>query len=160
MYSGANRMDKIYGFLVKLFILAITYMEGIKHLYHVMFALIALDFFTGLWKCVQRNGWNSFKSRTAKRSVIKIGAYSIAIAATFFIEKEIIGSGIYITRAVTGFIAMVEAASIFENLAEITGNNVFLKIFNLLKTSVNTNKNIINKIDTTKEDEENSNTDI
>ena len=145
-------MDKITNLIVKIFILATTYMADIKHLFHVMFALVMIDLITGIWKSVKACGWCSIKSRTLKRSVIKLGAYTLAIISTYIIEKEIILSGIYVSRFVVGLICMVEAASIFENLSEITGNNVFLKIFDSLKTYFNTNKNIINQIDTKKDE--------
>lgn len=138
----------------KIFFIGTSYMANIKHLFHVMAALVLIDLITGIWKSVKLSGWKSIKSRTMKRSVIKLTAYTLAIISTYIIEKEIILSGIYISRFVVGLICMVEAASIFENLSEITGNNVFLKIFDALKTALNTNKNIINQIDTKKNDEE------
>lgn len=143
-------MNKIANSAIKVFFLATAYMEDVKNLFHVMVALVFIDLITGVWKSVKACGWCSIKSRTLKRSVIKLTAYTLAIISTYIIEREIIQSGVYVSRFVTGLICMVEAASIFENLAEITGNNVFLKIFDSLKTYFNTNKNIINQIDTEK----------
>ena len=147
-------MSKTTNLIAKLFFIALSYMAEIKHLFHVMIALVFIDLITGIWKSVKASGWRSIKSRTLKRSVIKVTAYTLAIISTYIIEKEIILTGIYISRIVVGLICMVEIASIFENLAEITGDNVFLKIFETLKTYFNTNKDIINKIDTKKQNDE------
>lgn len=159
--------DKLMNSLVKIMLIATSYLFAIQALIYVMLGLVLIDFITGIWKAVLANGvWRqcklfgvSFKlpiaglnSHTMKRTVVKSTCYFIAILTSFLLENEIFGTGIVVTKIVTGFIAMVEAASIFENLARITGNPVFSKIFDTIKTFFNTRKDLISKIDGTVKD--------
>lgn len=165
-------------YIIQTILIGLTYLAAAKAMYFLMFALVIIDFITGVWKAVLLNGiWKYYdirilfttrrlkfklpiaglNSHTMKRSVVKITCYSFAILTTFLLETEIFGTGIILTKIVTGFIALVETASIFENLAKISGMNVFNKIFDTIATYFNKNKNIINKIDGTIEDSNKNN---
>jgi len=163
-------------FIIKSFLVALAYFSPIQTLFNLIFVLVLIDFITGVWSAIIKNGvWKQYcvhipfkkdpfcfrlplaglNSRTMKRSVIKILCYNIAILVTFLIENIIFGSGIVITKWVTGFISLVEVASIFENLTKISGNPLFNKIYDTLSTYFNRNKNIINQIDGTNKDSDN-----
>jgi len=164
-------------YALQLLIIGITYLAVAKAMFFLMFALVFLDFITGIWKAVLANGiWRHFdipimftkrrlkfklpiaglNSHTMKRTVVKTTCYFIAILTGFLLENVILGTGLVLTKIVTGFIAVVEIASIFENLAKITGNPVFNKIFDAISTYFNRNKDIINKIDGTNEKSDSS----
>ena len=137
----------------KLFLIALAYFIAIKALVWVIFTLVIFDLITGIWKVVKLNGWKTLNSKGYKRTIIKMAAYFIALISVFLIEAEILGSGIFLCKIVAGMISLVELASIAENLTTITGQPIFMKIYDTLKTYFNTNKNIIDKIDTDKDED-------
>ena len=134
--------------LIKVAIIgAISFLGDIKILVHSILILILIDLITGLWASFKLNGIKSFKSSKLKRTVIKTTCYIIAILTAFLLERNIFGlEGIGISRITAGFIALVEVASIFENLSKLSGMDLFLKIFDVIKTKFNTDKTMINKI--------------
>lgn len=154
--------------LIKLLFLGSAFLLPIHFLFLTIYTFIGLDFLTGIWKVLVKNKiWKNIKifnkfniklplaglnSHTMKRTIIKTICYSIALLTTYMLESQIIGTGIILSKIVAGFISMVEVASIFENLAEISGNSLFNKLFDIIKTYFNTNKDIINKIDSVNEE--------
>ena len=158
--------------LSKILFVSLAFIAPINFLFYTIYAFIFLDFITGVWKTLKNNGvWKKItilkhkiqlplaglNSHTAKRTIIKTICYTIALLTTYILESQIIGSGVVLSKIVAGFISMVEVASIFENLGEISANPVFMKIFDYISTYFNKNKNIINKIDGAK-DESNKDT--
>jgi phage-related holin len=140
--------------IIKLSLLSLTYFAAIKTLFHLMIALVIIDLFTGVWKSVKVGGWKSIKSRLLKRTVIKTTCYIIALVVSYLFESIIIGTNGVITNIVAGMIGITEVASIFENLTTITGNSLFMKLFDVLKTYFNTNKNIIDNLPGVGDDKE------
>ena len=138
--------EQITAFIAKMAMLSITYLFDAQNMFHIAMFMIFADLVTGIWRSVCAGGYKTITSRKLKRTVVKIAAYVLAILSTFILEKELLGSGITVTKIVTGMICLVELASIMENLSFITGNSVFIRIFDLFKTKLNTNKDIINSI--------------
>lgn len=146
-------------FLTKIVFIIAAYFVAIKMLVWVIFTLVIFDLVTGIWKTVRKDGWKALNSKGYKRTIIKLAAYMMALVSTFLIEAEILGTGIFLCKIVSGMISLVEIASIFENLTEITGQPLFMKIYDLLKTKLNTNKDIINSFDGTNKDNEQNTSD-
>lgn len=89
--------------------------------------LIAADTFTGVWSSVKKSGWESFTSRKAGRIIAKLLLYptSIIVAkvAEMYLSPDIAWT--YIT---TSIIAVVEIKSIFENIGQILGFELWDRI--------------------------------
>lgn len=128
----------------------LTYFSPIKELIHLIFLMCLVDMVTGIWKSIKIGGLKAFSSRKARRSIVKIVAYLLAVISTYGLEIVIFNSpGSYLTKGIAASIALIEIASLFENLATITGNPIFLKMFDSISTYFNRNKDIINSIDPT-----------
>lgn len=130
------------------------YLAPLQPLVILIFILTGVDLITGLWLSIKTKGLKSIKSRGLKRTIIKLTAYLLAVILTFLFENILLGiTGLYLTKIVAGYISLTELASNFENLGGITNkNSLFMKLFDVIKTYFNKNKDIINQIDKKKEE--------
>lgn len=144
--ASKNNNNIMVKYLIKTILLASLFFASIKPLVWLILGLTTVDFITGIWRTVKLYGVKSLTSSGYKRTTIKLAAYMIALYCTFSIETVILGTGIFISKIVAGIICLTEFASITENLGQITGSNIFNQIFDILKSKLNTNKDIINKV--------------
>ena len=114
---------------------AMAFMTGffmpIYHFLLIVGVLVGADFITGAWKA--RKKGEKFTSGGMKRTVEKTALYFIAVLASYGMEWVFIAGGpepwkYGLTYAVSGFIASTEFKSILENVASITGINLWDKI--------------------------------
>lgn len=149
------------GNLVKIaFISILAFFSAAQPLIYLILAITFLDFITGFLKSMKISGtWKCFKSRIARRSIVKTMCYLIAVLVGYAIELVIFGSAAgYLTKSIASSIILVEFSSLLENMAVITGQTLFLKIFDITKTIFNTNKDILTKIDPTLNQEDDDET--
>lgn len=98
---------------------------------------IILDTFTGVFKTVKLNGWQSIKSRTLSQIVSKLLLYEVCILLLFVIDKFILnefiikwlGINYMFTKICAILLIFVELVSIKENI-EASYN---ISIWKLLK---------------------------
>jgi hypothetical protein len=98
---------------------------------------IILDTFTGVFKAVKLNGWQSIKSRTLSQIVSKLLLYEVCILLLFVIDKFILnefiikwlGINYMFTKICAILLIFVELVSIKENI-EASYN---ISIWKLLK---------------------------
>jgi len=98
---------------------------------------IILDTFTGVFKAVKLNGWQSIKSRTLSQIVSKLLLYEVCILLLFVIDKFILnefiikwlGINFMFTKICAILLIFVELVSIKENI-EASYN---ISIWKLLK---------------------------
>lgn len=107
-----------------------TYLSDTFNVLATLSALVLFDLVTGLW--ASRKNKIPITSRRLTHSVNKWVAYIIAIIATFISQKslEIEFNLFYF---VAGYIYGCELVSLFENLAVISSNKVFLKIIEVIR---------------------------
>lgn len=85
--------------------------------------LIFADLATGIWAAKKRN--ESITSGRLRDSVTKMFVYQTAIVTGFLIETYLIGGLVPIVKLAGAVIGFVEAKSLFENLNEISGQDLF-----------------------------------
>lgn len=80
------------------------------------------DFVTGIQAAKKRG--EKITSSKMKNTVVKFGAYGIAVVTSFLIEKHFL-DGLPALKIISGLIAFIEVKSINENIRDITGKNLF-----------------------------------
>lgn len=85
------------------------------------------DFVTGIQASRKRG--EKITSRKMKSTVIKFGAYGIAVVTSFLIEKYFL-DGLPALKIIAGLIAFIEVKSINENIKDITGMDLFGEVIN------------------------------
>jgi hypothetical protein len=83
------------------------------------------DFLTGIQAAKKRG--EKITSKKMKSTVIKFGAYGIAVVTSFLIEKFFL-DGIPALKIISGLVAFIEVKSINENMKDITGTDIFGEI--------------------------------
>jgi hypothetical protein len=100
--------------------------------YHCILIFILLNFISGLTDDLKRGqkfSWEKFKT-----FMLRILFYVLTITMVYLFEKYIITNIIhtetkYLTAFSTGLISLYEIRSFLVNASRITGNPVFIKIF-------------------------------
>ena len=118
--------------LMSIFVALLAFITPIKWLLVGAIGLIVLDTITGLWKAKKRN--LPITSKRFGHVVSKFVLYQVAIISAYIVEL-MVGQSDYlpIARIVTVGIALTELKSILENLALVTGTNLWSFILSYLK---------------------------
>ena len=86
--------------------------------------LIFTDTITGVWAAKKRG--DKITSKALGRTVTKMMLYSIAIFLTFGFEIMFPAlQVVHIGQIASGYICLVELKSVFENISDITGLNIW-----------------------------------
>jgi len=86
--------------------------------------LIFCDAVTGVWRAVKTN--QKITSKKLGGTVNKFVLYSLAILLTHGVETVFTAlQFIHMTQIAAGFICMVELKSVYENISDITGLNIW-----------------------------------
>lgn len=124
--------------------------------YGVVFAVL-LNVVSGVWRSSNEAGRFRITAKGLKRTVEKIGGYGIALAAFGLLDVLIIQITnqrfiFTVSMIIAGIIILYEAKSITENLAEITGQNLFKELYEAARNAVGrrVDKDLLLKKDTTK----------
>lgn len=112
---------------------------------------IILDTFTGVFKSVKLNGWESFRSRKLSHIVSKMLLYEICIILLFVIDKFILNEFIFkwlsidfmFTKICAILLIFIELVSIKENIEEAYK----IKIWDMLKKAFQRAKEVKDNID-------------
>lgn len=131
--------ELLLGLSSKFSTILLAFFAPINTVLVAMGVLIAIDFLTGLWascKLANKPFWKVIKSSGLRRTAIKGTSYFLTIIVSHILETYFM-SWLPAVAIAAGYLAITEVASNFENLAVITGNNVFIKIFNIIKTYFN-----------------------
>jgi phage-related holin len=92
----------------------------------VLLVLIICDFVTGIYASYHLHGAVSIQSRRMSSSISKILMYYMAIIAGLATEQAV--PGIPFNKIAVGFVAMIELKSIYENVAVVTGVDIWTQI--------------------------------
>jgi hypothetical protein len=125
--KSLNKFVLAFSFILALF-------SPIKTFYHVIVIFILLNFISGLLDDLKRGekfSWPKFKT-----FMLRILFYILTITMVYLFEKYIISEfGVdskYLTAMATGLISLYEIRSFLINAGRLTGNPVFVKIFEKL----------------------------
>jgi len=100
----------------------IVFLSPIRELIFATGVLLVIDFALGVLAS-QKKGIK-FNSRDAKKTIIKMAVYQVAILTGFLLDRYFV-PGNLIVRVVMMAIGLVESQSIFENIYTLTGLNVW-----------------------------------
>jgi phage-related holin len=99
-----------------------VFLSPIRELIFATGVLLVIDFALGVLAS-QKKGIK-FNSRDAKKTIIKMAVYQVAILTGFLLDRYFV-PGNLIVRVVMMAIGLVESQSIFENIYTLTGLNVW-----------------------------------
>ena len=118
-------------FFNKVMIVFISYFTPIAGMVHVMLIFLLLDTISGIWASLKSG--EKLESNKLRRSVYKFLWYTIAVMASWMMEKTFKMSWSNLAGIIAGFICFVELKSIFENITKITNEPVFMRILNIFR---------------------------
>lgn len=118
-------------FIKDLLLLLMTFLAPVKSTILAVYFLILVDLITGLWASYKEK--QDITSSGLSRTIGKILIYSITIVISYIVHKFLlIGFEIPIESLVSGFIAITETKSIFENINRISNNQVMKDLVKIL----------------------------
>ena len=120
----------------KIILVLLAVFMPIKAVLVVVGFLIFADLFTGIVAAKKRG--EAIDSAGFRRTIVKLFLYQTAILTGFLIETYLLGDFVPITKLVGGIIGCTEGLSIFENINEASGNRMFSKVIELLKSKNDT----------------------
>ncbi len=118
--------DYITGLLIS----TLAVFAPIKAVLLVTGILIFADLITGIWAAKKKG--QAITSAGLRRTVTKIFVYNAAIMIGFLAETYMLEGFIPISKIASGLIAVVEMASLLENLNVIHGSNIFKSLIEKL----------------------------
>jgi len=113
-------------FLKTLGIVTLSILAPIQSLIVASFALIGVDFITGIMAAVKQK--TPITSSEMKRTVGKIFLYELAIIISFVAEKYLLGGIMPVSKLVAGFIGATELKSVLENIDILNGQSLFTSL--------------------------------
>jgi phage-related holin len=109
----------------------LAFLAPIKSAILAVYFLIFIDLITGLWASIKEK--QPITSSGLSRTIGKILIYSTTIVVAFVVHQHLlIGFDLPLEALVSGFIAITETKSIFENLNRISKNDVMRDLILLL----------------------------
>ena len=118
-------------YIIKWLLACTAFFLPLKAPINAILILIAIDWLTGVYRSLK--GGRKFTSYRLRKSIEKTLGYALSIIAIFILEQEIIQVDWGLVRIVAGYIAFTEVASIYENIAAITGKEFLLDVYKLIK---------------------------
>lgn len=110
--------------------------------------LVMVDLFTGIRAAKKRN--EAIRSKGMRNSINKIALYFVAILLSEMMQqvffKAILPAHMSITAVTAGFIGLVEFKSNLENIAEVTGLDIWKRLIEIIP-SLNIGKHRSKKTD-------------
>lgn len=115
-----------------------VFLSPVKELIFVLLFFIIIDFFTGAWNSVRKG--EKFHSKKIGNTVSKIILYTLGVIVAHVAQKYIFPDQIPFISIITGFICMTEIKSIYENISEITGIDIWKQVMYYINSKKNLGK--------------------
>ncbi len=115
--------EKLYIGTTSIFV----FISPITPLMFTIGGLIIADTITGIWKSIKKDGWISITSNKLSTTLTKIILYNLGVITGYCVESFMVPE-VPMTRVAAGFIGMIEMKSLWENIGEITGIDVWNKL--------------------------------
>ncbi|CAB4141346.1 Bacteriophage holin family [uncultured Caudovirales phage] len=129
--SISSMIDNLESLLKNLMLILLAFLAPVKSAILAVYFLILLDMITGVWASIKEK--RSITSSGLSQTIGKILIYSTTIIVSFVVHKFLlVGFELPIEALVSGFIAITETKSIFENLNRISSNRVVKDLIILL----------------------------
>lgn len=127
-------MENISHILLKAGGALLFYFYPISPLVHAILILFVIDWITGVWKShlVKRR----FTSYRLQKSVRKLSSYVIAIIVAHIFDDMVMHNSLHLANITAGYIGFTEIKSIYENLSQISGDDLLLNIAKDISTRV------------------------
>lgn len=125
-----NTSESLSAFGLKLIVWLIAILAPIYDVMGAVLLLVGIDFFTGVGAAVKLK--EGISSRKMRNTLNKFLFYTLTIIAAHTVEMKIT-SAIPWLKIVSGFIALTELRSIFENFNKIFGLNLWEFVKEVLK---------------------------
>jgi phage-related holin len=107
------------GVLIKAGLAVLALLAPIKAALITAMVVTVIDLVSGLLAARKRG--EKITSAGLKNTLVKIFVYQFVIILGYFIEKNLIGDLLPLTKILTGYIGITELLSVLENLEDITG---------------------------------------
>jgi len=118
--------------LTYLLIATLAVLAPVKAMMIAASVLVLLDFVTGIWASLKTG--NAVTSAKMGRTVTKMAVYEVAILSCFLVERYLTEDFFPLSKICAGFVGLVEAKSIIENLNAINGSPVFAGLLERLNS--------------------------
>lgn len=92
--------------------------------------LVFSDLVLGLWAARKRK--EAITSAKLRQTISKLVVFEICLMLAFIVEVYLLGGLFPISKLAASYIGMIEFQSIVENLNDINGSPVFIKLIGLL----------------------------
>lgn len=133
-----NRRIDVKDFITGLLVSCVAVFAPIKAVILVTGLLIFADLITGI--LAARKKGQKITSAGLRRTVTKIFIYNAAIMLGFLAETYMLDGFIPVSKIASGLIAVVELASLYENLNVLHGSNIFKQLIDRLGSINDSNK--------------------
>lgn len=117
---------------IKLLLSVMAVFAPIKAVLATVLCLVLVDLITGCMAAYKRG--EQITSAGLGRTVLKIFLYEIAIMFGYLAEHYLTGPLLPMSNIISSFISLNECTSVLENLNQISGDNLFKKLLNSLKS--------------------------
>lgn len=125
-------MGKITNIVSHALVALVAYIAPLGEVFWCMLLFVFADLLTGVY--ASRINHVATNSRRLRKSVVKLICYIGSMFLAFVAERSF-GVEFGSHKMVGGFICLVEFMSILENMATITGKEIFLNIIKLIRGS-------------------------
>jgi hypothetical protein len=134
LFDKTRPGEVLMGLLLAIFI-------NIQVLFYGVVLAVLLNVISGIWKTTIEAGHLKITAKGLKRTIEKVGGYGIALAAFGLLDVLIIQITnqrfiFTVSMIISGIIILYEAKSITENLASITGLNLFKDLYEAARNAI------------------------
>lgn len=117
--------ESLYDFILKMFAFVVLYLTPISNYIHIVLILLLIDNISGIWASLHEG--EKFTAFKLRKTVTKFVWYAVAIIVGYLLQN-LFNQGSNLARIVAIYLAATETKSIYENIARITGMDVFKNI--------------------------------
>jgi hypothetical protein len=131
----------ILSHLNTLFIATIAVISPVKPLLLTVGFLIVADFIFGIYRAYRLK--ENITSRKMGNTISKIILYNLAILSVYFLDKNILDTGLHLEKICAGLIGVVEIKSLSESFYILTGIDIWTKLKGILERGESNTKDLL-----------------
>lgn len=136
-------MDWILDNLHLLMLTVVTILTPVCPLLLTVGLLIVVDFLFGIVRSIKLYGFESITSRKMSNTISKMLLYNLVIITVYFLEVNLIQTGLPLAKMAAGLIGLTEIKSIDESFSSIFGWSFWSKLKKLILRGASETKDII-----------------
>jgi len=139
----------ILNHLSSLFIATIAVFTPVVPLLLTTGFLIAVDFCFGVYRAYKKG--EEITSRKMGNTISKIVLYNLAILSVYFLDHNVLNTGLNLEKVVAGLIGIVEIRSVDESFKTLFGFSIWDKLKNTIQRGSSSTKDLIDEVSSTEE---------